>query len=410
MFLTMAVNGRFHRRIQQFHNQYQQADGYQHGDLDRITPQPEGRRDEDGDQDDFLPKRGFMAPGGSESLGRELRGTQCPQHPGVVWFSHTATITNRLFRREPPQSAMVNLLMIRLFVLLALLPYSIVADETEALLGATAISVESTSHIDAERMAELEQWVRSSAATVTLTYGRFPLDRVRVILKTTAYSPWSSDSAVYFGQTTRRGGGQIELFINPRAPIEDFYEDWTATHEFSHLMHPLLDREDRWITEGFATYYQNVLMARAGRYESDYAWQRLAEGFHRGSNSRPDLSPAESGEAGVRSARYKYYWAGASLALMADIELRQRSDGAESLDTVLAQLRRCCLPARQRWSGKGFFRRLDSFLDDPVFMPLYRRYANEPGFPDANQLLESEALAPIRWEITRQTANLTYAD
>lgn len=298
--------------------------------------------------------------------------------------------------------------MIRLAALFAFLPMTVAADNVADLLGTTAIRVESTTAIDEERMAGLERWVRSSAATVALTYGQFPIDRVRVILRNTAYSPWGSDSAVYFGQTTRRGGGQIELFINPRAPISSFYDDWTATHEFSHLMLPLLDREDRWISEGFATYYQNVLMARAGRYETDYAWQRLADGFERGRNSRPDLSPSEAGEAGVRSARYKYYWSGAALALLADVELRRRSNGEESLDTVLRRLQRCCLPARQRWSGVGLLRRLDSFLKEPLFMPLYREHANKPGFPETREFLVDRRFESIRNAITRKTADLTY--
>ena len=36
----------------------------------------------------------------------------------------------------------------------------------------------------------------------------------------------------------RDGGESIELFVDERRPIEDFYDEWTATHEFSHLMLP----------------------------------------------------------------------------------------------------------------------------------------------------------------------------
>ena len=73
---------------------------------------------------------------------------------------------------------------------------------------------------------------------------------------------------------------------------------------------------------------------------------------------------------------------------MADVELRERSGGRESLDTVLEQLQACCLPADRKWSGTELFERLDTFVDEPVFMPLYRRYANTDGFPDARPLLE----------------------
>jgi predicted metalloprotease with PDZ domain len=83
----------------------------------------------------------------------------------------------------------------------------------------------------------------------------------------------------------------------------------------------------------------------------------------------------------------KVYWSGAALALMADVALRRRSGGGDSLDTVLGELHRCCLPSARTWSGIDLFGKLDEFLDEPVFMPLYRSYANASAFPDARPLL-----------------------
>lgn len=68
-------------------------------------------------------------------------------------------------------------------------------------------------------------------------------------------------------RVTRRDGETVGLFVNSERPIDDFYSDWTATHEFSHLMLPLLSQRYRWISEGFASYFQNILMSRAGRYQ-----------------------------------------------------------------------------------------------------------------------------------------------
>jgi len=47
-------------------------------------------------------------------------------------------------------------------------------------------------------------------------------------------------------------------------------------------MLPYLDRRQRWISEGFSQYYQNVLLARSGAYDDLYAWQKLYEGYERG--------------------------------------------------------------------------------------------------------------------------------
>lgn len=233
--------------------------------------------------------------------------------------------------------------------------------------------------VDAEAIAG---WVRTTAQNVTRAYGRFPNPSPHILVVPVGRSGWDSDSPVPFGRVMRDGGESVELFINEHIPMEAFYDDWTATHEFSHLMLPYLRSPHRWVSEGFAQYYQNILLARAGQYDEQRAWQKLYEGFERGRKSRPELSPNEAARRGIGAATMKIYWSGAIIALMADVELRRRSGGTESLDSALEQLQRCCLPAAQSWSGTQLFERLDSFVGDPVFMPLYRRYANEAGFPE----------------------------
>jgi hypothetical protein len=255
-----------------------------------------------------------------------------------------------------------------------------------SLLAAT-LNIEVRQPVDERKAAEIIEWIEATADDVKLVYGRFPNPKARIIVIPTTENSWGSDSAVIFGRVTRKRGETVELFVNPDRPIEEFYADWTATHEFSHLMLPLLSQRYRWISEGFASYYQNVLMARAGHYTQEVAWRRLHDGLERGRESRPDLSLNEAAASGIRYARMKVYWSGAAIALLADIELRKRSGGTESLDTVLGQLQACCLPARTQWSGKKLFRKLDSFLESPVFMPLYREYANAAGFPDITPVL-----------------------
>ena len=229
----------------------------------------------------------------------------------------------------------------------------------------------------------LIDWVTAAATDVSLTYGYFPNPSPQVVVIPVS-SSWSS-SPVPFGRVIRDGGETVELFINPSKSQEEFLGDWTATHEFSHLMVPYLQSRFHWISEGFAQYYQNILMARAGAYDEREAWQKIYAGLERGRKSRPELSPNEAASGGVRSARMKVYWSGAALALMADVTLRERSGGEESLDTVLQRLQACCLPSQETWTGPEFFTKLDSLIDEPVFMPLYRRYADTAGFPDTSE-------------------------
>jgi len=246
--------------------------------------------------------------------------------------------------------------------------------------------------------AEAITWTRQTAENIALTYGRFPNPDARVLLFPVT-SSWDQ-SAVPFGRVVRDGGETIELLVDPRRPEESFLGDWTATHEFSHLMLPYVSRDQRWISEGFAQYYQNVLLARAGRYTQQQAWQKLRDGLERGRDSVPGLSPNEATGGGERNSRMKIYWSGAALALMADIELRRRSQGAESLDLVLDRLQACCLPSRRIWSGRDLFEKLDALIDEPMFVELYERHADAPGFPDFESFLEQPGFAEIRAAIT----------
>ncbi len=290
-----------------------------------------------------------------------------------------------------------------------------VALTTEVKIPGATLRIELQQPIDDEKAAQIIEWLRSASANVSLAYGRFPNPSPRIVVIPADSHARAGGSPVPFGRVTRNREETIELYVNIERPIEEFYDDWTATHEFSHLMLPSLHGRHRWISEGFASYYQNVLMSRAGRYTPERAWEKLHAGFERGRASRPELSLNDAAAAGVRQARMKIYWSGAAIALLADIELRERSGGKESLDIALERLQSCCLPATRSWSGPELFTRLDSLLDREVFMPLYRRYANKAGFPDVSDALvrlgvdvradsvrlqQGAALAPIRDAIT----------
>jgi len=257
-----------------------------------------------------------------------------------------------------------------------------VALVTEAQITGATLRIEVLPPVDDKKAAEIVEWLRSASGNVSLAYGRFPVPSPRIVVVPTGNSPWGGNSPVPFGRVTRNGEEKVEFFVNAERPIEEFYDDWTATHEFSHLMLPYVSGRHKWISEGFASYYQNVLMSRAGRYTPKRAWTKLHEGFERGRASRPELSLNDAAASGIRRARMKIYWSGAAIALLADIELRERSGGEESLDVALDRLQECCLPSDRTWSGPELFARLDSLVEEPAFMPLYRRHANSAGFPD----------------------------
>ena len=123
----------------------------------------------------------------------------------------------------------------------------------------------------------------------------------------------------------RGGGVAAEFFVDETRSLDSFREDWTAAHELSHMLLPFVTRNDRWLSEGLASYYQNVLRARDGRLSEEQAWQKLHSGFERGRAGSGSSSEAKASSSGWGSIMH-IYWSGAAIMLMADSELRMLSD------------------------------------------------------------------------------------
>lgn len=229
--------------------------------------------------------------------------------------------------------------------------------------------------------AMIKNWLIATVDNVSLAYGTFPNPNPQVLIVPSAKNWSRQKSPVPFGRVVRDYGESVHFFIDQRQSLEQFKHDWTATHEFSHLLLPYISWKNRWLSEGFASYYQNVLMARAGVYSEQRAWQKLYDGFMRGQKSAPELSPNSAAREGWSGGgNMKVYWSGAALFFIADVRLRQESSNTKSLDTTLKALKECCLPSNKTWTGSQLMRQLDTLSDTTVFSDLYKDYANSAGF------------------------------
>ncbi|MBC8006988.1 MAG: hypothetical protein H7X76_02960, partial [Prolixibacteraceae bacterium] len=144
--------------------------------------------------------------------------------------------------------------------------------------------------------------------------------------------------------------------------------------------------DDIWLSEGVATYYQNVLRARGGRLSATEAWQRLHAGFVRGMQSAHGLTLAQATESMYRDGTYmRVYWEGAAILLIADVRLRQLTVGKQSLDTALAALNECCAATDRAWSARELFEKLDEVTGTGVFREIHDQHVASRNFPDMSQ-------------------------
>ncbi len=223
----------------------------------------------------------------------------------------------------------------------------------------------------------VRRWVEHGANSLINIYGRFPLSSPQIlVVPVGAYNepvPW--------GQVLRTGGSSMQLFIDTSRPYDEFIQDWTLVHELSHFLHPMLEMGSAWLSEGMASYYQNVVQARAGTITAQHAWQKLYNGFQRGiGQTHRDRSLDWESRNMRNTHRYmRVYWSGAAIALLADVALREQG---QSLDQVMASFQDCCLRDEMYWRTDDFINKLDSLSGSSVFSDLQARYVYSDQFPD----------------------------
>jgi len=261
----------------------------------------------------------------------------------------------------------------------------------EALLTkmTTTSNIKFDRSIPEDKKAQLIEWVLHARKALTLVYGTLPVDDFVTIIKAsnrgTAAVPW--------GEVNRYSPPEVTLIVNPKSSLDALKADWTIYHEFSHLLIPYDADDSRWLSEGLASYYQNVIQARAAMFDEITLWQKLYDGFERGNKQQNYVHQKlsyVSENIGENRNYMRIYWSGALYWLKADIALREQSkDKAQpySLDLALKQLQACCFD--RYLSATEIVEKLDELSDTQVFSTLFTEFASSNNIPDYLTLLNS---------------------
>lgn len=241
--------------------------------------------------------------------------------------------------------------------------------------------------------AQIERWLKAVGGAVSTVDGRLPADRLQVLIV-----PSRSAAPIGFGVVGRAGGASVLLFVASDASEEQLKAHWVTPHELSHLFLPFVRRESAWLSEGLATYYQDVLRARAGLVSADEAWRHMAVNLSQARQEGTGRMMAAESAAMYRTYAFRsVYWAGTAYFLMADVELRRRSGGKKSLDRAIATLTARGDP--MLWDADDLLRELDRACGLEVFVPLADRVLSQP-FPDFEQTLVDLGIAVSAERIT----------
>ncbi len=233
-----------------------------------------------------------------------------------------------------------------------------------------------------QNSAMIVKWIQVMAGSVAQVGNGFPVKDIQVIVVLMD----GQGGAVPWGQVNRGGGQGVLFVVNANKSEQQLFADWTAAHEFSHLLTPYTPN-DRWLSEGFASYHQNISRLRAGLLDEYTAWSKLLAGFERGQKSASQSTAPKLKQAG-RKNNMQMYWGGAVIALKADVALQQATDGKMNLSQALSGLQDCCLGTGKGWSAKQLFTELDRISQTDVFMTLYQQEVLKKSYPEYQSLLK----------------------
>ena len=204
-------------------------------------------------------------------------------------------------------------------------------------------------------------WIRGSAGVVAKYYGHFPVGRVLLVVLP------SRGSGLGYGKTLGNGGASILLPVGRKTSEHELDEDWMLVHEMLHLAFPSLPRRYIWLEEGIATYVEPFARARAGRLSEQAVWSGLMRGLP---NGLPE--PSDQGLDNTHTWG-RTYWGGALFCLLADLEIRERTQGRRSLDDALRAILEQGGDISVRWELARALEEGDKGVGEPVLTDLHRR-------------------------------------
>ncbi len=213
---------------------------------------------------------------------------------------------------------------------------------------------------------EFLAWAVRSAQVVGSYFAQFPVPRLALFVLPTR------GSRIGLGTAMGHGGAAIVVFVGREISLADLMDDWVLPHEMIHLGMSPLSRRHRWLKEGIATYVGPVVCARAGEETPAQVWRGFFESMKEGLPGWRDKGLDNTPTWG------RVYWGGALFCLLADVEIRERTQNRKSLADAFRAIVKAGGNISVEWDILRLLAEGDRGTGVPVLTELYEKMANQP--------------------------------
>jgi hypothetical protein len=221
---------------------------------------------------------------------------------------------------------------------------------------------------------DILRWVQSAAESVAAYYGRLPIPQVLIRI-----TPFEG-RGVRNGRTFGDRGGRITIRVGNETSSSELASDWMLTHEMVHLAFPSVDENHHWIEEGIATYVEPIARIQAGHLTAERMWLDLVRDMPQGLPQVGDRGLDHTHSWG------RTYWGGALFCLLADIEIRRKTNNSRGLQHALRGILDAGGDIRKDWSLEDALSAADHAVGLNVVQPLYTAMKDKPVTVDLDSL------------------------
>ena len=213
-------------------------------------------------------------------------------------------------------------------------------------------------------------WIRMSAKAVSAYYGRFPVNSLRLLLVPV------DGARIRGGSTWGYRGAAIRIPLGRDSTADVLRRDWVMVHEMVHTALPDLDQRHGWLSEGLAVYVEPIARVQAGDLSARTIWQDMMRDMPKGLPESGDRGLDNTGTWGRR------YWGGAMFCLLADIEIRKRTDNRLGLQDAMRGVLAAGGNHETDWSLERIFSTADKAIGVDVLTRLHGEMGSKPVTPD----------------------------